>query len=382
VCNFGTTYATSMIFHSSTRLQCISPPGMGISRIDIAFNGQNYIRALRIFEIHYKGGAQLSVITPSLGPSSVQFHVTVFGRNFAAQDKCIFESCDGAITDVSMTSASVIVCQTPQRCFAGQSRVGVAVDGGEIVMGSFSLHFRENPKVYSLFPTLGSTVGGTEVHIVGDSFFTSTYSCIFNKTLVQARLLSTSIISCLTPAATHSSSQMIRLQISIIGVFDDISFTQFRYEYVPPLICLEVLSYLMNVNRLSKILVKGENFVRSEFLTYTILEEDHVWMHPAKFKSSSEIECQITDQKEFLTKSIGVFLKISNNVVEFADCDKPIYLIDDQTLAIQPSFGPTLGGTQLLMSGTVFLDLDIQHLFCVICGKQSEGNIQIQIQNI
>ena len=232
------------------------------------------------------------------------------------------------------------------------------------------LHLRDDPKVFHLYPTLGSTQGGTKVSVVGDSFYISQYSCIFDRYQVPAHLVSSSILLCLSPAAESSA---VVVQISSVGIFEGgSSFPEFRYEYVAPLTCLEVSSSIVNVKRLNTILVRGKNAYRSRMLSCALFDGDQKWLHPATFISSTEIECQIAHHKDLLVGRDSVALKISNNAVEFSDCSHNLYLVDDNVIKVQPSSGPVVGGTRFLVSGTKIFDDTVHHVVCIICGKPGE----------
>ena len=318
--------------------------------------------------------AQISSVIPTIGPARTAFTITITGRNFDNRHQCAFESCDHTTEDSALISASSLVCRTPKSCAASGSRVGLLLDGGDFVY-SDSVHvtFRDVAMVYELFPTLGSTGGGTEVRLIGSSFMVSIYSCVFDRREVPAKVMSSSILMCITPPAAVS---VVRVKISNTGAMGEgTSDPTFEYQYIEPMTCSEVSSLVLAFKQLNTITVTGTNFVGSPMLSCATMKGGERWLHPARLVSQGEIECQIMHQEDAVNVGYtSLSLSVSNNAVDFADCKQSLQLIRETSLSVEPSLGPIAGGTNLLVS-IIEPALDVHFVACIVCGKVASATI-------
>lgn len=79
VCRFGHQIAPSVSFISSTRLQCIAPPGVGTVRIDIALNGQNYVAGTANLDFSFRGTCSCCIDALRVAMiHSLQYYRTVY----------------------------------------------------------------------------------------------------------------------------------------------------------------------------------------------------------------------------------------------------------------------------------------------------------------
>ncbi|KAK1928906.1 hypothetical protein P3T76_015166 [Phytophthora citrophthora] len=110
-------------------------------------------------------------------------------------------------------------------------QVKLAVEGEGIVGLSLSFTFLPDFEVESVFPTRGSSAGGTKVNLtlsgVVDASIQEKVMCQFGDTYVQARMIKKNKVTCISPLGSHNEGAV--LAIAVDG--DDVAVISVRFQY-------------------------------------------------------------------------------------------------------------------------------------------------------
>jgi large repetitive protein len=184
---------------------------------------------------YYVSVPQLSSLKPTTGPEHGGTVVTFVGNGFA---RAYSYACEFAVTGDEQTTvvAATFLSSTSVACIAPASAPGAVAVHLSVLYGSSSssssavpvasaLQFSYAPAVLlrSLYPLQGAAAGGTAVTIAGSNFVTTAPMwCRFGSAVVQAAVLSNTLLSCTAPALTvreaaHSSSSAVAVSVSANG---------------------------------------------------------------------------------------------------------------------------------------------------------------------
>ena len=175
-CRFNTT-VVSAIWVSSTLVHCVSPPSIsGPVSVDVTNSPPSRSSdGPLVFEFADISFASLS---PNAGPLTGGTLLTLTGASFVASYtrgvQCIFV--DISETEAYITSATTLVCPTPQVASPLSALIRVRLDGSEIDV-PFRFTFSMPLPVYSITPQSGPQVGGTSILVAGQRF--SSHPMIF-----------------------------------------------------------------------------------------------------------------------------------------------------------------------------------------------------------
>ena len=114
------------------------------------------------------GATTVAVISPNMGSTAGGTHVTISGSGFQAGATVTL---DGAATNVSIVSSTVITATTPAHT-AGTVDVVVTTPGGQSgrLMGGYIYAVIPPVSITAVSPRIGSTDGSTTVTITGTGF--------------------------------------------------------------------------------------------------------------------------------------------------------------------------------------------------------------------
>eukprot|EP00960_Hanusia_phi_P077819 768745-Hanusia_phi.AAC.1 len=235
-CDFFAIGAVPAWWISSSLVVCLSPPSTEpVVRIEFSNNGVDYTEDGLSF--HYSLSALPLSLIPSIGLSEGNFIISVVGRNFLnfSTFRCRI---DGTYVIASVVNASFVLAKLPPKTRQASLTWVNASSGPDCVQldcsnndvdflpqDGLSFCYFDAVQITNLQPSAGPAVGGTELSVFG-VFYTvgnSKYRCSFNLThLVQATMLSSSSISCLSPGLLeglyHVDLLLDQLLISKVGV--------------------------------------------------------------------------------------------------------------------------------------------------------------------
>ena len=197
---FGSIAATSFSVVSDTQVSAISPPGTGIVDITVTTpNGTSATSTADQFTYAVPSAPTITSISPTTGPTTGGTTVTITGTGFTGATAVTFGSV-GA-TSFSVVSDTQVSAISPP----GTSTVDVTVttpNGISATSPSDKFTYQAAPSVTSISPTLGPTIGGTQVTITGTGF-TGTTAVDFGTTQATSfTVISDSQITVTSPAGT------------------------------------------------------------------------------------------------------------------------------------------------------------------------------------
>eukprot|EP00286_Rhodomonas_abbreviata_P024671 CAMPEP_0181298334 /NCGR_PEP_ID=MMETSP1101-20121128/5726_1 /TAXON_ID=46948 /ORGANISM="Rhodomonas abbreviata, Strain Caron Lab Isolate" /LENGTH=495 /DNA_ID=CAMNT_0023403347 /DNA_START=283 /DNA_END=1766 /DNA_ORIENTATION=+ len=208
----------SVVWLSNTKLQCVSPPGIGIGDVRVFVldlsSPENFGT---IFEFD---APSIEKLVPDHGPSTGGFTLTVQGLNFGTVDshpeiKIGGKSC----TTTAWKSNTEVFCVAPGGTGVDK-QVSVDILGQPSKPdGPKSIFSYDGPMITALDPNKGPTIGGTHVTILGENFGYEADKNIAAKLdnipCSMVSWLSMSSALCVTPSGVGMDKQ---LQLVIDGL--------------------------------------------------------------------------------------------------------------------------------------------------------------------
>ena len=197
VCRIGHIEVAAS-FVSSSEVRCTTPVlAVGIVDVAVSSNGQDFSSSVKFTSV---ANAMIIAASPTLGLTSGGTLVTVRGHGFSNSSgiTCMFGGVAAPLTQ--FVSDTEIKCETP-----GHSQATVTVDlrsdSFESVNSGVTYRFVPEPFVASLSPISGPIEGGSIVNVRGYNFVDSSLlACVFGSKYAPARWVSSSEVSCVTPA--------------------------------------------------------------------------------------------------------------------------------------------------------------------------------------
>ena len=150
----------------------------------------------------YASAATTTALLPSMGRSGPGTQVvTVVGRNFEDTGELRCQVGDVQASIARYISTSTVVCALPARG-AGKVTVSVSTNGVDFDMGVFYKYLTV-PKVTSITPSMGPTLGGGIVTMYGAGLgqYEVGVKCMFGQDVTRAQMLNASAVLCVVPSA-------------------------------------------------------------------------------------------------------------------------------------------------------------------------------------
>jgi hypothetical protein len=167
---FGGVAAGNVVVQSDVAVQCDAPPGKAGARVEVALENDKGEASLP-GAFRYHDRPTLSGLTPAAGRAEGGTRVTLTGSGFSTDEAGTNRVTFGGLpaTGVSVLSDSELQCTTPSGV-AGAT-VDVALvnrNGSATLAGSFRYYAR--PTLAGLSPSSGRAEGGTQVTLTGSGF--------------------------------------------------------------------------------------------------------------------------------------------------------------------------------------------------------------------
>ena len=238
-------------------------------------------------------------------------------------------------------SAGHSVCKAPATDSTGAVQVQVKQAGDE---STFDYEYYALPGVGRVWPTRGSTSGGTVVSVVGEGLRSGGVRCRFGDAGVvfgdRARHVTSTLVACVAPSAVAEGKVHVDLSLNDGGDYAKTGF-DFVYEEAAVVAGLNPSRGLSgSVLAGQSVTIAGHNFARSEDLACRFGLDG---VQPAVFTSSTKITCMAPERGEG-TVRVGV----TNNGVDFVQGHVTFeYARAGHIASTIPSKGPTSGGTRV-----------------------------------
>jgi len=204
-CRFGGQHVAGrgVSVVSSTLIHCSAPASQspGEVMVEVSMNGgSDFTRSGKKFV--YAPAATATGLLPSMGRSGPGAQVvTVVGRNFEDTSEL---RCQIGLVQASIAryiSTSTAICALPTRG-AGTVTVSVSNNGVDFDVG-VRFKYLTVPKVMSIVPSMGPTLGGGTVTMYGTGLgqYDGGVKCMFGQDQTVAQKLNASAVLCVVPSA-------------------------------------------------------------------------------------------------------------------------------------------------------------------------------------
>ncbi|CAN0054030.1 unnamed protein product, partial [Heterosigma akashiwo] len=346
VCRFD-QYDVVAVFVSSHEISCISPSHpKGITSISVSHNGLDFSDALTFT---YIDTPVVTTIHPVNGYLSGGSMVQIQGSGFR---DTVESTCRFGDTRVSaqFVSNQELTCITPPG-LPGTGIVEVSVNGQEYSASGVEFRYYEEPVIESIYPALGSELGGTTITVTGVLFQDSSdFACHFgDHGHTPAHHVKDHSLECASPAGIPGD---VSLALSNNGQDFAKIIAMFTYAAEPQLYSITPDAGLVYGG--TEITVHGANFVDSAFLACRFA----LITVPARFIDAHTILCTAPENP-----SSTIPLEVSLNGQEFFRSTWVTFRYSSgiEVHSIFPESGPSGGGTVVTVRGAGFVDLPTLH---------------------
>lgn len=366
-CYFGPKQEVNPSFAGKDFVDCVSPPAdFNVETVKVSFHYSvskyssfegpvfSYVKPISVVEVY-----------PLCGSTQGGTEITVTGYYFPQRQDlmCLFGEYS---TPAAFISKQVLRCKTPEHNETGA--VHVEISTLDRVLTTYQsagiFQYMATFTINSIYPTQGSSRGGTEVIVKGGRFsnmFPNLMFCQFGDFRVQAHFISPQEVRCVSPPLTGSNSigDNVDFGLSLNGadfVFHPLSV----YQYFAH-------NRVMSISPASGS-VRGDTYVMVDFVSsYTLDEWSDVQCHFGTAKRPAEIVD--IDRKEHIlimclapeTPESGTSVHLEISVYGQNDITTSgihyIYYDDPVVASIRPQFGFINGGETVTVKGKHFANI-------------------------
>ena len=339
-CKFRHTAVLANLYESD-ELMCISPAAdAGLVALEVTCNNVDFTASGLLYEFV---ALRVLSVSPVQGPLDGGTVVTVRGLHFVPP----FRSkiwCEWAglpsmplnATFASFQSSTAVECTTPLARHSQYATLRLRM--GVLTQDSVGFYFYDAPSVMNVYPVIGPMSGGTVIHVEGTSFTTETSCMIGTRLVLTTILLSSTQLSCVSPAQNSPGVQMLELTSNVA----DFSFDRMTFQYIQPVQLRTISPRAGPVDGGTLVSVFGDHFdERGASLFYMYCRFDSTIVS-AVFVSTSEIACHSPELPPGF-----VAIEVTNNNRDFSAGGLLFEYLQSRLLMITPSVGPVSGGGQV-----------------------------------
>ena len=355
-CVLGSSQRVRARWVSSSMVTCMTPRGTP-GNVTVEVTNTNMLRSGSAVLFRFVAVQGLSTLTPSAGPVRGGTVLTVSGGALKSTTDlmCVFGN-DLSRSTLMMQTTESGTCITPMGTAGPVDVLLWGAQGSIDVAGGLRFEYVQDAQILGAVPSAGSTQGGKGVSVLGKHFHpTLTIGCMFGTLAPSsstAEFRSSSMVVCLSPA--HPAGTVnLGLATAVRGHQEYVGHAVYRFVAPPHVEQLEPSEGSMSEGG-TMVTVHGDGFLDSEGLLcgYGETSKDSAHMGSARWISTQSVECLIR------AGPMGaVTVEVSNDGSVFSEKGLVFERRDSaQLLAVQPSSGPTEGGTRvhLLISGYQF----------------------------
>ncbi len=351
------------IAESAEILACVTPPTADAGLVDVRLTNNGVEMSSTSASFHYHSPIGVATVYPTFVPESGGSRLLVTGSGFLDMGAlaCVFSfptsiprrpQIESMATYISGTLLS---CASPEGGGVGPADLHVTNNGVDVSVSSVPFSVTSTSTVTKLWPSSGSTDGGTSVRVQGTGFLDSTTAfCRFGDydiVSVDTVLDSTSVL-CTSPSRDDSDTSQVTVEVTSNGL--DWTSSGVLFTYLPP---LEVFGVSPNIGPLS-----GGTVVR---VTGAGFED--VTSGGGKLScrfGGSVVSATVTGADGVAlcvappSQRLGaVPLEVSSNDIEFSSDGWTFHYGPDISVeSAWPLVGPESGGTVVTVKGAGFTD--------------------------
>ncbi|GMF36546.1 unnamed protein product [Phytophthora fragariaefolia] len=367
MCRFG-LISSEVVSFSDTQVVCISPLGRRNDQVSIAIvlNGEEVAEYPLPFK--YVDSQELTDIDPRVvsigGNVTLRVQLERVETRTGLAYQCGFESSTNAIVfsegRIRLTGDVECTTVSPFPDLPGQVFVSLWQNGERYSSNTLSLRFISSPLITAVSPTTLPESGGALIRVMGSSFNSdSTFSCNFGdgSIVVSAIVISYYLLECISPPILPGNysfgiawnGQELAVSQQIFTVYESLSIS-----YLKPMAGLR--------NQHTQIRVVGTGFLPSSDLCCRLENT----LTPAAYVNHTEVICEVPPlsvNKNTSQYSVGV--EVSLDGMTFVDSTASIFTFYAAPVIdrISPNLGGVLGGTRVLVHGSIDETLDYSCVF-------------------
>jgi hypothetical protein len=367
--------ATSINVVNSTTITCITPAHSAGAVNVIVTTGGGPSASFSSFT--YNTPPNITGISQLTGSTAGGTSVTITGTSFTGATSVTFGGL--AATSLSIVDSTTITCITPARATVGA--VGVIVITGGGPSNTFSSYtYILPPNIKSIAPTSISRNGGN-VTITGTNFIGATSVTFDGFNATSFSVVSNTSITCIIPARTTGGMVSV---IVTTGGGPSNTFATFVYT---PFVSAILPAFGTRTGGTS-VKITGVGFTGTTSVTFGGIPATNVFVfNPTTITCRTGVSSVAGQVGVVVTTGDGP----SNTFSPYT------YLTPPDITSISPSYGGTIGGTTVIITGTSFTGvstvmfgtLKVKSLrvindttiICVTAARPTPGELDITVRN-
>jgi len=350
-CRFGPNTVVEATISNDTAIQCKTVEWDVPEMVPLQISTNLIDWSDKLMHFHYKVVPEISLIYPLSGQFKEKTTISIIGSLFSDTDVyyCFFG--DSIVSSVRQSDTR-LECKTPILPSPGSVPIFIGINHHQNYATGFSFRFVQQYSINKIWPSNGSTSGGTVVSVHGSSFIESYLNaCKFGENVVPGLFISSNLIQCISPPYRPGNFDF---KVSsngrdFIGNRFNITFT-----FVPD-IELERLEPKNGPISGTTIHIYGRNFSQHPRLK-CILDDEAV---ETTIINNEKIQCLLPPQER--SRSVIIAVKIADHFL--ASGQFIFYFISEALLlSVNPRFLPERQGIPLQVLGANFFNSS--SLFC------------------
>lgn len=362
---------------NAQHLVCVAPPAISAGLVDVRLTNNGVETSSTAATFHYHIPIEVASVYPTSVPESGGSSLLVTGSGFTDMGTLaclfVFHAATSSSSQIEVPavyiSDSLISCESPNGRGVGPADLYVTNNGVDVSVSRVPFSVTSESTVTMLWPSSGSTYGGTSVRVQGTGFLNSTTKfCRFGDydiVSVDAFLDSTSVV-CTSPPQDDTDTREVALEVTSNGL--DWTSSGFMFTFLPP---LEVSGISPNIGPLSGgtvVRVSGSRFEDVAGGGGKLVCRFGRTVVPAAVTGNGGVALCVAPASHHL----GVVpLEISSNGIEFtSDSWMFQYGPGISVESAWPLAGPESGGTLVAVTGMGFADTRV-----ILCEFGSPGTL-------
>ena len=366
-CRFESLGYRPAIIHSSTEIECVTPPSYEKLEVpvEITLNNQQYTDDNVPF--YYYHPPYTYYIDPKIGPVSGGTVVKVMGGNFEDTGvvKCKFGDKLGKGKFISKNELQCISPAVEKPCVVP---LRVATREEEYSSGINTQYtYYDTPIIDFIEPTCGPTTGYTQITVYGKNFpvgYSNHVKCLFNGEIkMNATVMNYNEIKCDSPPIPNKpgseENSITSYDLTLLVDDDDQSGPVQKFYYYKSPVISSISPIMGGINGDTTVKISGSGFdqpeacnITTRFATYhakpVIVEDNFMIVKSPEANYTGSVVVQVSLNGQQFGDDITYNFRDQQNTFYYYKC--PI------VSGIHPEEGPSAGGNDIFIYGIGFLE--------------------------
>ena len=325
--------ATGVVFVSATSITAVTPAGtVGAKNVVVTTPGGV---ATKTSGFTYTSVVPtISGLTPINGPTTGGTAISIIGTLFVAGATVTVGG--AAATSVVVVSSTQITAVTPAGS-VGASNVVVTTSGGSVTKTGGFTYTSVVPTITTVNPNTGLTTGGTAITITGTFFVAGTTVTVGGNAATSVVVVSSTQITAVTPAGSVGASNVV-----VTTTNGTVTKTGgFTYLTVP-------LPTITNISPSSGPTYGGTAIA----ITGTLLSASNVYFDGLTGNVYANTATKINVTSPAHSAGVVDVVVVAGGLTATSYSGYTYVSVAPTVSAINPNFGPSIGGTPITVIGT------------------------------